>query len=381
MGGLSCLPGNEEQYSASFRDRRGTLAIEKMDPGHPLREDLEEILTAARRSSDFTRQLLAFARKETIIPEVLDLNATVESLLKVLRRLIGEDIHLVWLPGANLWPVRMDPSQIDQTLANLCVNARDAIADVGKITIETGTVTFDKDYCADHAGFVPGDFVMLAVSDDGCGMEPLVESVLTKEEQDRLTPDKVLELLEEGNRRFVSGTLTSRDHSKQVREATKGQYPKAIILSCVDSRVPVEDVFDRGIGDVFVARVAGNFSNTDILGSMEFACKVSGSKLVLVLGHEHCGAVKGAIDGVELGNITPMLENIKPAVEHFTRYEGEKTSRNEAFVNMVAEQNVRMTIEDIRKNSPVLKEMEDKGDIRIVGGMYDMDTGKVIFLF
>lgn len=319
MGGLSCLPGNEEQYSASFRDRRGTLAIEKMDPGHPLREDLEEILTAARRSSDFTRQLLAFARKETIIPEVLDLNATVESLLKVLRRLIGEDIHLAWLPGANLWPVRMDPSQIDQTLANLCVNARDAIADVGKITIETGTVTFDKDYCADHAGFVPGDFVMLAVSDDGCGMEPLVESVLTKEEQDRLTPDKVLELLEEGNRRFVSGTLTSRDHSKQVREATKGQYPKAIILSCVDSRVPVEDVFDRGIGDVFVARVAGNFSNTDILGSMEFACKVSGSKLVLVLGHEHCGAVKGAIDGVELGNITPMLENIKPAVEHFTR--------------------------------------------------------------
>lgn len=131
---------------------------------------------------------------------------------------------------------------------------------------------------------------------------------------------------------------------------------------------------------MFVARVAGNFSNTDILGSMEFACKVSGSKLVLVLGHEHCGAVKGAIDGVELGNITPMLENIKPAVEHFTRYEGDKTSQNEEFVHMVAEQNVQATIEDIRKNSPILEEMEENGEIMIVGGMYDMDTGKVIFL-
>ena len=210
--------------------------------------------------------------------------------------------------------------------------------------------------------------------------KPLVESVLTQEERDKLTPDDVLELLKEGNRRFVSGTITSRDHSKQVREAANGQYPKAIILSCVDSRVPVEDVFDRGIGDLFVARVAGNFENTDILGSMEFACKVSGSKLVLVLGHEYCGAVKGAIDGVELGNITPMLGNIKPAVEHFSGYVGDKTSQNEEFVHMVAEQNVWMTIENIRKNSPILKEMEEKGEIKIVGGMYDMNTGQVTFL-
>ena len=129
---------------------------------------------------------------------------------------------------------------------------------------------------------------------------PLVEKVLTREEQDKLTPDEVIKMLKQGNRNFVSDTLTSRDHSMQVRAATNGQYPIAIVLSCVDSRVPVEDVFDRGIGDIFVARVAGNFANTDILGSMEYACKVSGSKLVLVLGHEYCGAIKSAIDGVEL---------------------------------------------------------------------------------
>ena len=212
--------------------------------------------------------------------------------------------------------------------------------------------------------------------------KPLVETVLTKEERDKLTPDEVFGLLKEGNRRFVSGTITSRDHSLQVREAANGQYPKAIILSCVDSRVPVEDVFDRGIGDLFVARVAGNFENTDILGSMEFACKVSGSKLILVLGHEYCGAVKGAIDGVELGNITSMLGNFKPAIEHFnlTGYKGDKTSQNEEFVHMVAEQNVGETIEDIRKYSPILKEMEENGEIKIVGGMYDMNTGQVSFL-
>ena len=150
-------------------------------------------------------------------------------------------------------------------------------------------------------------------------------------------------------------------------------------MSCLDARIPVEDVFDRGIGDVFVARVAGNFDNTDILGSMEFACKVSGSKLILVLGHEHCGAVKGAIDGVELGNITAMLANIRPAVDHFAEYKGEKTSKNEEFVHMVAEQNVRATIEDIRKNSPILQEMEAGGEIKIVGGLYEMNTGEVSF--
>ena len=210
--------------------------------------------------------------------------------------------------------------------------------------------------------------------------KPLVERVLTQEEQQNLTPDEVITILKKGNQQFVSGTLTYRDHSKQVRDAALGQYPKAVILSCLDSRIPVEDVFDRGIGDLFIARVAGNFENTDILGSMEFACKVSGSKLVLVLGHEKCGAINGAIDGVQLGNITPMLENIKPAVEYFADYDGEKTSDNEKFTHMVTEQNVRLTIQDIRKHSPILNEMEKNGQIKIVGGIYEMNTGQVSFL-
>ena len=156
------------------------IAMEKIDPGETVHDDLKEILAAAMRSKAITRQLLAFARKQTIAPEVLDLNATVESMLKILRRLIGEDIHLSWLPGSGLWPVMMDPSQLDQILANLCVNARDAISDVGNLSIETGMVTFDAEYCRDHTGFQTGDYVMLSVSDDGCGM-------------DRETLDKIFE--------------------------------------------------------------------------------------------------------------------------------------------------------------------------------------------
>jgi len=204
----------------------------------------------------------------------------------------------------------------------------------------------------------------------------LVETVLTKDEQDALTPDKVIQALKEGNTRFVSNDLTSRDHSAQIRKSTLAQYPKAIVLSCVDSRVPVEDVFDRGIGDLFVARVAGNFVNEDILGSMEFACKVSGSKLILVMGHEHCGAVKAAIDDVKLGNITPMLTKIKPAVDQ-VEYSGERNSKNQEFVHKVSESNVKNTIDQIRLKSPILKEMEEKGEIKIVGGLYDMDNGVV----
>lgn len=205
------------------------------------------------------------------------------------------------------------------------------------------------------------------------------EKVISQEEQKNLTPDKVIERFKEGNNNFMNNDLTKRDHSKQVRSAIKGQYPKAIVLSCVDSRVPVEDVFDKGIGDMFVARVAGNFVNEDILGSMEFACKVSGSKLILVLGHESCGAVKAAIDDVKLGNITPMLEKIKPAVAS-VKYDGERNSKNAEFVHMVSESNVNNTIAQIRKRSPILKEMEDKGEIKIVGALYDMDNGKVDFL-
>lgn len=209
--------------------------------------------------------------------------------------------------------------------------------------------------------------------------EPLANKVLTKEERDAMTPDDVLQIFKEGNIRFMNNDLTVRDHSEAVRETASGQYPKAVVLSCIDSRVPVEDVFDRGLGDIFVGRVAGNFANEDQLGGMEFATKVSGSKLVLVMGHEHCGAVKAAIDDVELGNITALLSNIRPVVEK-TEYEGERTSSNQEFVDMVCENNVRHTIEDIRANSPILKEMEDNGEIKIVGGVYDLDTGKVVFL-
>jgi carbonic anhydrase len=207
----------------------------------------------------------------------------------------------------------------------------------------------------------------------------LVEDVLTKAEQDALSPDMVIQSFKEGNERFMENDLTARDHSAQVRKSVKAQFPKAIVLSCVDSRVPVEDVFDRGIGDIFVARVAGNFVNEDILGSMEFACKVSGSKLILVLGHEHCGAVKAAVDDVKLGNITPMLAKIRPAVESI-EYEGDRTSKNQEFVHMASESNVRNTIEKIRSESPILKEMEEKGEIKIVGAVYDMDDGSVDFL-
>jgi carbonic anhydrase len=164
-----------------------------------------------------------------------------------------------------------------------------------------------------------------------------------------------------------------------VREAALGQFPKAVVLSCVDSRIPVEDVFDRGIGDIFVARVAGNFENTDILGSMEFATKVSGAKLILVLGHKDCGAVKAAIDGAELGNITAMLKNIQPAITALSGYAGDKSSKNEDFVNRVTVKNIELTISDIRNGSPIMKDMEDQGLIKMVGAFYDMNSGAITF--
>ena len=206
-------------------------------------------------------------------------------------------------------------------------------------------------------------------------------SVLTAEEQAKLTSDIVLDMLKAGNQDFVAENLTIRNNSQRVRAAVSGQYPKAAIVSCLDSRVPVEDIFHQGIGDLFVARVAGNFVNTDILGSLEYACKVSGSKLIVVLGHEHCGAIKSAIDDVKLGNITAMLEKIKPAVNNASKgFEGEKTSKNHEFVETVCAHNIHHAIEEIRSKSPILKEMEDNGEIKIVGGLYHMETGKVEFL-
>jgi carbonic anhydrase len=204
----------------------------------------------------------------------------------------------------------------------------------------------------------------------------MVEKVMTKEDQDKLTPDLVIQKLLEGNQRFMNNELTARNYPLQVKNSVNAQFPEAIVLSCVDSRVPVENIFDRGIGDLFVARVAGNFVNEDILGSMEYACKVSGSKLVMVLGHESCGAVKSAVDDVKLGNITPMLAKIRPVVEA-VEYEGDRTSKNAEFVQMVCETNVRQTIKQIRTDSSILKEMEDNGEIKIVGAFYSFENGEV----
>jgi carbonic anhydrase len=205
-------------------------------------------------------------------------------------------------------------------------------------------------------------------------------SVLTKEQQDKLTPDQVISELKDGNEEYVNDRLTIRNTSARIREASLGQYPKAVILSCLDSRVPVEDVFHEGIGDLFVARVAGNIINEDILGSMEYGCKVSGSKLVLVLGHEYCGAVKSAIDGVKLGNITALLSKIQPAVKHVAdSLKSVLRSKDAASVEMVCDENVRMAIAGIRRSSPILREMEQKGEIKIIGAVYDMRSGKVNF--
>lgn len=206
-----------------------------------------------------------------------------------------------------------------------------------------------------------------------------LNKIITKQEQEALTPDEVLEDLLKGNERFTSDDFHSRDYNAIKVSATGGQYPKAVVLSCVDSRVPVETVLDQGIGDVFVARVAGNFENTDILGSMEYACKVAGSKLVFVLGHESCGAVSAACDGVELGNITHLLSNIKPAVDA-VETKGNRDSSNKDFVNDVVQKNVELTIKRIRDKSSILQTMEENNEIKIVGGVYSLQSGKVELL-
>ena len=204
---------------------------------------------------------------------------------------------------------------------------------------------------------------------------------ITKDVQEAFTPGNVLEDLIDGNKRFVNNDMQEVDNASLISQTTTGQFPKAVVLSCIDSRVPVETVFDQAIGDIFVARVAGNFENVDILGSLEYSCKVAGSKLVLVLGHESCGAVKAACDGVELGNITDMLGNILPAVKKSANeVDGALNSTNKNFVAKTVENNVKLTIERIRERSSILKEMEDNGDIQIVGGVYMLSTGKVEML-
>jgi len=204
---------------------------------------------------------------------------------------------------------------------------------------------------------------------------------LSAEEQANLTPDKVISILKQGNKDFSEDALTVRNNTKRIREAALYQYPKAAIVSCIDSRVPVEDVFHRGIGDLFVVRIAGNFINEDVLGSLEFACKISGAKLIVILGHEHCSAIISAINNVKMGNVTNMLSKIQPAVIQANQtFQGEKNSSNPEFVKTVCVHNVKYAINEIRDKSPILKEMEEEGEIKIVGAIYHMKTGKVNFL-
>ncbi|EKN6089476.1 carbonic anhydrase [Yersinia enterocolitica] len=201
---------------------------------------------------------------------------------------------------------------------------------------------------------------------------------LSQEERDGMTPDAVIEHFKQGNLRFRENRLAKHDYLAQKRKSIAGQYPAAVILSCIDSRAPAEIVLDAGIGETFNSRVAGNISNRDMLGSMEFACALAGAKLVLVMGHTRCGAVRGAIDNAELGNLTGLLDEIKPAIEK-TEYSGERKGSNYDFVDAVARKNVELTIENIRKKSPVLKKLEDQKKIKIVGSMYHLASGNVEF--
>ncbi len=203
-------------------------------------------------------------------------------------------------------------------------------------------------------------------------------STKVKEVQAAITPDAAIKLLKDGNARFTGGKMVKRDLKKQVATTGKGQYPFASIVSCIDSRSGPELVFDQGIGDMFVARVAGNIVNEDILGSLEFASKAAGSKVIVVLGHTSCGAIKGACDDVKLGNLTGLLAKMKPAVAS-VKETGDRSSKNYAFVEKVAEANVQDTVKAIKEKSPVLKEMADKGEIKIVGAMLDVTTGKVLW--
>ncbi len=203
----------------------------------------------------------------------------------------------------------------------------------------------------------------------------------TKETQALMTPESALKALQEGNKRFVTSKMLKRDLNRQVAETASGQYPFATVLHCIDSRVSAELIFDQGIGDLFSIRIAGNFVNEDILGSMEFACKLAGTKVLVVLGHTACGAVKGACDHARLGNLTTLINKIEPAVEaiDIPKDEALRTSKNIDFVNEVAKKNVEMTLDAIRRKSAVLKELEDDGALKIIGGMYDIGSGLVEF--
>lgn len=202
---------------------------------------------------------------------------------------------------------------------------------------------------------------------------------LSQAQRDALTPDQVIELMKKGNQRFRAGKMQQHDYLAQKRASASGQYPAAVILSCIDSRAPAEILLDMGIGDTFNARIAGNIANKDLMGSLEFACAAAGAKVVLVMGHTACGAIRGAIDNVQLGNLTGLLDTIKPAIAK-TDYAGDRSGKNPAFVDAVAKANVQLTIDTLRSGSPILADLEKKGQIKIVGSMYDLSNGAVTFM-
>ncbi len=223
-----------------------------------------------------------------------------------------------------------------------------------------------------------GAATALGLTGGGFFTDPAHADALTRAQRDNMTPEQIVEAMKQGNERFRMGVRKDRNYLNEQRASATGQYPAAVLLSCIDSRAPAEVIMDLGIGDIFNCRVAGNVENPDILGSMEFACKLAGAKVVLVMGHTACGAIKGAIDNAELGNLTGLLAKIKPAVQA-TTYPGERSATNYAFVDAVARKNIELTVASIRKDSPVLADLEAKRTIKIAGAMYNLETGAVEF--
>jgi len=225
-----------------------------------------------------------------------------------------------------------------------------------------------------------GAVSLLAMSGTGLWSTEADAAALSKKEREALTPDDVIKMMKQGNNRFRKGKSHAHNYlSEQRTVSASGQYPAAVILSCIDSRAPAETIMDLGIGDIFNTRIAGNISNDDILGSMEFACKVAGAKVVLVMGHTKCGAVAGAIDKAELGHLTGLLAKIRPAVDA-TDYQGERSAKNYAFVDAVARKNIELTMTEIKNNSTVLNDMITAGKLKIIGAMYDIENGLLTFL-
>lgn len=202
---------------------------------------------------------------------------------------------------------------------------------------------------------------------------------LTKEMQQSITPEKALELLKEGNKRFINNLKANRNLLQQANETSEGQHPFAVILSCIDSRTSAEIIFDQGLGDIFSVRIAGNIINEDILGSMEFACKIAGSKIITVLGHTNCGAIKGACDHVEMGNLTSLLAKIRPAIDDEKSVIENRNSNNDAFIDKVTLINVQRTMTSIMQRSPILKDMIENNEIKLVGGIHNISSGEVTF--